>query len=43
MAKVIVSRQVIDEENNLTWAYFEVEEDELSHNEGPLDLDMLLP
>jgi hypothetical protein len=39
MAKVLVSRQSVDEENNLSWVHVEVEEHDLLEGEIPIDLD----
>lgn len=36
MAKVKVSRQQVDEENNLSWVEQEIEEEDLLPNEHPL-------
>lgn len=36
MAVVVVSRQVVDKENNLSWEYFEIDESELLEGEAPL-------
>lgn len=36
MAKTIVSRQKVDENNELIWEYFEIEEAELLPGEEPL-------
>jgi len=43
MATVIVSRQHVDEENNLSWVYEEIEDTELLPGETPVPDFLLSP
>lgn len=41
MAKVIVSRQSVDENNDLSWVYVEVDEVDLLEHEEPVPEEFL--